>query len=194
MLFRLRGTHHACSGATTACTMAAWVSSPSAILKQHRHWLSSHKAAGGAAEMPASTDGINITFQDQTGTLRAGRHGSIEDSGVGPYAVRGNAVEQLQRQLPLPGPLRRADQARVRDGVAPVPLANLHSTDACCRDCSDSVSPGVCMTHTGSESMSMQQCADHAKELKCTAHSLTAHATTPVTMMWHALSSRHPSL
>lgn len=62
--------------------------------------------------------------------MRAGRHGSVEDGGVGSHAVRGDAVKQLQRQLPLPGPLCGADQARVRDCVAPVPLADLHSTDA----------------------------------------------------------------
>ena len=71
---------------------------------------------------------VDSCIECNSGTLRAGGHGGVEDGGVGRDIVRGHAVEQLQRQLPVPAPLGRIDEARVRDGIAPVALADLHGT------------------------------------------------------------------
>ena len=58
-------------------------------------------------------------------TLCTGRHGGVEDGCVGRHTVCSHSVEQLQSQLPLPALLRCADEAGVRDGIAPVALTDL---------------------------------------------------------------------
>ena len=61
-------------------------------------------------------------------TLRTGGHSGIEDGGIGRYSINSHTVEQLQRKLPLPGLLCRADQACVGDRIAPMALIDLQST------------------------------------------------------------------
>ncbi len=60
-------------------------------------------------------------------TLRAGGHGSVKDGCIGSHIVCSHSVEELESKLPLATLFSCADEAGVRDSIAPVALTDLHS-------------------------------------------------------------------